>query len=66
MYFAGPEGAAEDSEEQADFAGPPVRIPRAAGLALALALVGTLALGIVPGPATDVARDATAELGAGN
>lgn len=64
MYFAGPEGAAEDSEEPAEFAGPPVRIPVAAGFALALALVGTLALGIVPGPATDVARDATAELGA--
>ncbi|MCZ7628213.1 MAG: hypothetical protein M5U19_03590 [Microthrixaceae bacterium] len=62
MYFAGPQGAGEDSEEQADFAGPAVRIPAAAGIALALALVGTVALGVVPGPATDVARDATAEL----
>lgn len=66
MYFAGPAGAEEGSEEPAEFAGPPVRIPAAAGLALGLALVGTLALGIVPGPATEVTRDATAELTVGN
>ncbi len=66
MYFAGPEGAAEDSGEPATMAGPAVRIPVAAGLALTLALVGTLGLGIVPGPATRVAQDATAELVVGD
>jgi len=62
MYFAAPEGAAADSEETAEFAGPAVRIPAAASVALGVALVGTLLLGIVPGPATRVAQDATAEL----
>ncbi|MCP4435384.1 MAG: NADH-quinone oxidoreductase subunit N [Actinomycetia bacterium] len=66
MYFAAPQGAAEDSEEVAEFEGPKVRIPVAAGFALAIALVGTLALGIVPGPATRVANDATAELVSGS
>lgn len=35
---------------------------RRLSVALGLALVGTLLLGIVPGPATRVAEDATAEL----
>jgi NADH-quinone oxidoreductase subunit N len=62
MYFAGPEGSDETTEEPAEFEGPKVRIPAAAGVALGIALVATLALGIVPGPATAVANDATAEL----
>lgn len=67
MYFAGPEeeGTSDTggtSEEPAEFEGPRVRIPAAAGVALGIALVATLALGIVPGPATAVANDATAEL----
>jgi NADH-quinone oxidoreductase subunit N len=62
MYFAAPQDAPEGSEEVAHLAGPPVRVPRLAGVALAIALVGTLALGVVPGPATRVAQDATAEL----
>jgi len=62
MYFAAPEGAEEGSEEVAEMTGPRVRIPAAAGVALGIALVGTLLLGIVPGPATRVAKDATAEL----
>lgn len=54
--------AAEPAAADAALAGPRVRIPAAAGVAIGLALVGTLVLGIVPGPATRVARDATAEL----
>jgi NADH-quinone oxidoreductase subunit N len=62
MYFEGPEGAPEGSEETAELSGPRVRIPAAASVALGLALVGVLVLGIVPGPATQLADDATAEL----
>ncbi|MEZ5239871.1 MAG: proton-conducting transporter membrane subunit [Microthrixaceae bacterium] len=65
MYFAAPEGAAEVDASVDEFAGPPVRIPAAAGLAIAIALVVTVGLGIVPGPATEVTNDATAELTAG-
>ncbi len=61
MYFEASTDSA-DSEEPAELSGPPVRIPKLAGLALGLALVAVLALGIVPGPATRVAGDATAEL----
>ena len=45
MYFAGPEGSDETTEEPAEFEGPKVRIPAAAGVALGIALVATLALG---------------------
>lgn len=62
MYFEGPPGAPEDGEQTAELEGPPVRIPAAASVALGLALVGVLVLGIIPGPATDLAEDATAEL----
>ena len=65
MYFAAPEGAAEVQADVDEFAGPPVRIPAAAAVALAIALVGTVALGIVPGPATGLTNDATAELTSG-
>jgi NADH-quinone oxidoreductase subunit N len=53
MYFG-------DGDEQAGV--PRVRIPAAAGLALALAVVGVLWLGIVPGPVTQVTNDAVARL----
>ena len=43
-------------------AGPRVRIPARRGIAIALAVVGTLWLGIVPGPITRVANDAVAQL----
>ena len=52
MYFE--EGEAVDA--------PPVRVPAAAAVALGVALVGTLVLGIVPGPLTRVANDAVAQL----
>ena len=42
--------------------GPRVRIPAAAGVALAVAVLGVLFLGIVPGPVTEVANDAVAQL----
>ena len=42
MYFSGEAG------EVVHLEGPPVRIPRAAAVALVLAVVGTLALGIAP------------------
>jgi len=58
MYF---DGVDEHGDGPA-LAGPRVRIPAAAGIAIALAVVGTLWLGIVPGPITRVANDAVAQL----
>lgn len=58
MYFDGN----DEGAEPATLAGPAVRIPAAAGVALAIALVGTLWLGILPDAATDAAGDAVAEL----
>jgi NADH-quinone oxidoreductase subunit N len=58
MYFAGNTYGGETAE----LAGPAVRVPAAAGVALALAVVGTLWLGILPGAATSVANDAVAQL----
>ena len=43
-------------------AGPKVTVPVGAGLALAIAVVGTFWLGILPGPVTQVANDAVAQL----
>ncbi len=40
----------------------PIRLPAAASVALGIALVGTLFLGLVPGPLTQVANDAVAQL----
>jgi len=54
MYFGDAADAAAD--------GPRVRIPAAAGVALAVAVIGVLFLGIVPGPVTEVANDAVAQL----
>lgn len=51
MYFAEPSGA-----------GVRVRVPAATGLALALTVAGVLVLGVVPGPVTDLAGDAVAQL----
>lgn len=51
MYFSdAPEGATRP------------RIPAAAGVALGLAVAGVLVLGIVPGPVSDLANDAVAQL----
>lgn len=48
--------------ESAALAGPPVRVPAAAGVALFVAVAGTLWLGILPGTITGVASDAVAQL----
>jgi NADH-quinone oxidoreductase subunit N len=40
----------------------PIRIPWTAGLAVAIAVVITIGIGIVPGPLDDVARDAVPAL----
>ncbi len=62
MYFDGNEyGGAE-----AELAGPPVRMPAGAAIALGLAVLGTLWLGIMPDAATDVAGEAVAQLVAFN
>lgn len=58
MYFDGNEYGGEFAE----LAGPPVRVPAGAMLALGLAVVGTFWLGIVPDAATDLAGEAVAEL----
>ena len=56
MYFPGEAGSAEGID------GPPVRVPWAAGLAVTLAVVGTLALGLVPQPFSGLADDAVAQI----
>lgn len=58
MYFDGNEYGGEFAE----LAGPAVRVPAGAALALALAVVGTFWLGILPDAATDVAGEAVAQL----
>ena len=58
MYFDGNEYGGEFAE----LAGPRVRIPAGAALALGLAVIGTLWLGILPDAATDVAGEAVAQL----
>ncbi|HKY16785.1 MAG TPA: NADH-quinone oxidoreductase subunit N, partial [Microthrixaceae bacterium] len=54
MYFSGDE---DDALER-----PKVRVNPAARVALTVAVAGTLALGIIPGPFADLAQDAVAQL----
>lgn len=56
MYFAGDEAATEGLD------GPPVRVPWAAGLAVGITVVATVAMGIVPQPMSHLADDAVAQL----
>ncbi len=56
MYFPGEAGATDGLE------GPPVRVPWAAGLAIVVAVVGTLAMGIVPEPFAGLTDDATVQI----
>jgi NADH-quinone oxidoreductase subunit N len=58
MYFDGNEYGGEFAE----LAGPPVRVPAGAMLALGLAVAGTFWLGVLPDAATDLAGEAVAEL----
>ena len=58
MYFDGNTYGGE----LAELAGPKITVPVGAGLALGIAVIGTLWLGIVPGPITQVANDAVAQL----
>lgn len=58
MYFEG----SGDHGEAAVFDGPAVVIPRSAAVALGIALIGTIGLGLFPGPAADLTRDALPEL----
>jgi NADH-quinone oxidoreductase subunit N len=60
MYGA-PEG--EETEEAAPATRPTrLRVPAAAGIALAVSFVATVGIGIVPDPLTDTSRDAVPEL----
>jgi hypothetical protein len=54
MYFS-EDAAAELMESR-------IKIPAGASIALGIAVIGTLWLGIVPGAVTDVANDAVAQL----
>ncbi len=56
MYFPGEAGATDGLE------GPPVRVPWAAGFAIVVAVLGTLALGIIPEPFAGLADDATVQI----
>jgi NADH-quinone oxidoreductase subunit N len=56
MYFAGEEGST------AGLDGPPVRVPRAAAVAIGIAVVATLALGIVPQPFVHLTKNAVAQI----
>lgn len=58
MYFDGN----EDGEAPAELAGPPIRIPAGAAIALGISVVGTLWLGVLPGLASGWANDAVARL----
>ena len=52
MYFSDP----------VDADAPAIRIPATAGIALGLAVLGVIVLGVIPGPLSDVVGDATAQL----
>ena len=56
MYFGG------TAQEPATLQGPPVRVPASARIAIIVALLGTLAMGIVPEPFSKLAREATAQI----
>ncbi len=59
MYFIG--GGAH-GDEPVELAGPPIAVPRGAAVALALALVATLVLGVVPSTVSSLTEKATPEL----
>ncbi|MBS1839195.1 MAG: NADH:ubiquinone oxidoreductase subunit N, partial [Actinobacteria bacterium] len=52
MYFGDP----------VDAEAPRIRIPAAAGVALAISVLGVMVLGVVPGPLSDFVGNATAQL----
>ncbi|MFN8050212.1 MAG: NADH-quinone oxidoreductase subunit N [Acidimicrobiales bacterium] len=58
MYFVG--GGAH-GDEPVDLDGPPVAVPRGAAIALGLALVGTILLGVLPGTVADLTDKAIPE-----
>lgn len=60
-------GGDADEEASTSEAAPPgrLRVPPMARLALAIALIGTVGIGLVPGPLTRTARDATPALVSG-
>lgn len=58
MYFDGNEYGGDT----ATLAGPPIRMPIGAGIALGIAVIGTLWLGIIPGAVTDLTGDAISQL----
>lgn len=58
MYFEDTAGVSAGAD------GPSVRIPRAAAVAIGIAVVATLALGIVPQPFIQLAKDAVPQLAA--
>ncbi len=53
---------AETADGAAATAGPRLRVPAAAGIALVIAVVATIGIGLVPDPLSETARDATPEL----
>lgn len=59
MYFV---GGGEHGDEPVELAGPPVVIPRGTAVALGVALVATVVLGVLPGPFTDLAERAVPQL----
>ena len=59
MYFV---GGGEHGDEPVELAGPPVVIPRGTAVALGVALVATVVLGVLPGPFTDLAQRAVPQL----
>ena len=58
IYFDGNEYGAEPIE----MAGPKVRVPVGAGIALGVAVAGVLWMGLLPGVASSLAQDAVAQL----
>jgi NADH-quinone oxidoreductase subunit N len=58
MYMDGNEYGGETAE----FAGPKIRVPVAAGIAIGIAALGNLWMGVLPGVASSLAHDAVAQL----
>ena len=58
MYFV---GGGDHGDEPIELDGPRVHVPRGAAVALALALIGTIVLGVVPATVSDLTDRATPE-----
>lgn len=59
MYFI---GGGDHGDEPVELEGPPVWVPRGAAVSLAVALIATIGLGVVPSVVADLTSDARPEM----